>query len=320
MKKVRVNTLLPLALAVATLSCGGNSSRQEAETEAGAAPRSTVFRLGFLPSQQADELIPDARRLGKFLQARMGVPVEVVVPATYEPLIEGLRFGHLHAAFLDGGPAWIAHRRTGAEVVLAEVNDGTTWYWAEAFCRTDVPLERLDQLPGLRLAFTSRTGSSGFLMPVGTLIQEGIIRLQGQELIHLEQGLRETFAALIYAGGYRQALQTLLDGRADVAFGAHDAPERFLEIEERGRIRSFHRFGRIPSHAVMMAPGVDSDWASRFVEAMLALNEPAHLPLLRAIYGVDGLAAAETEDHLGDFGRALDGLPGLERTLLERVR
>ena len=278
------------------------------------------FVLGFLPSQRADEMVPDAERLARFLSDRMGREVEVVVPSAYEPLIEGLRFGHVHAAFLDGGPGWIAHNRLGAEVILAEIKDGRTHYYAEAFVQADSPLEELADVRGKRLAFTSRTGSSGFLMPVGSMIDEGILEPRGNSIAALEQALQTTFAATIDAGGYRQALLAVLDGRADVAFGAHDGPSRFLTEEEQEQIRPLHRFGRIPSHAVVVAPQLTEEVKESFRDAMLALNEADNLPLLRAIYGVDGLESIGTEEHLGEFGRAISNLPGIERSLMDRVR
>jgi phosphonate transport system substrate-binding protein len=277
-----------------------------------------VLVLGFLPSARAEEILPDAQRLGAFLSERMGRPVEVQVPTAYAPLIEGLRFGHIHAAFLDSGAGWIAHRRTGAEVILAEVKDGGTFYYADAFVRTDSPLQSIEEALGKRVAFTSRTGSSGFLMPIGSMIAEGLIEPRGKELIDLEAALASSFAATIEAGGYQQALQAVLDGRVDVAFGAHDAPERFLTPEQRSGIRMLHRFGKSPAHAVMVAGNLAPKVTESLREAMLALNEPANLPLLRAIYGVDGLEVAGTEDHLGEFGRALSALPGMERSLLEK--
>jgi phosphonate transport system substrate-binding protein len=284
----------------------------------GAAANPDPVVLGFLPSQRANEIVPDARRLGEFLAERLGRRIEVLVPTAYEPLIEGFRFGHVHAAFLDGGPAWIAHRRTGAQVLLAEVKEGRTHYYAEAFVRSDSPLSGLEEVVGARVAFTSRTGSSGFLMPIGTLIGEGVIRPAGPELTDLEAALRRTFASTIEAGGYRQALQALLEERVDVAFGAHDAPVRFLPAEQQERIRTLHRFGRIPSHAVVVSGQLSAELKAGLRDALLELNRPEHLPLLRAIYGVDGLVATDTETHLGDFGRAISALPGMERTLLAR--
>lgn len=262
--------------------------------------------------------MPKAERLGAFLSDRIGRQVRVVVPSTYEPLIEGFRFGHVHAAFLDGGPAWIAHRRAGANVILAEVKDGGTFYWAEAFVRADAPLRRIEDVLGKRIAFTSRTGSSGFLMPIGSMIETGLIKPVGTELVDLENALSASFASTVEAGGYQQALTAVIEGRADVAFGAHDAPQRFLSDSERARIRTLHRFGRIPSHSILVAGNLHPGLAARVREALLELNQPEHIQILKDIYGVDGVRPAATEEHLGDFGRALTQLPGMERTLMAR--
>jgi phosphonate transport system substrate-binding protein len=292
--------------------------KADAARHAAALANPEVLVLGFLPSARAEEILPDAERLGAFLSERMGRAVEVQVPTAYLPLIEGLRFGHIHAAFLDSGAGWIAHKRTGAEVILAEVKDGSTFYYADAFVRDDSPLTSIEESLGKRVAFTSRTGSSGFLMPIGSMIESGLIEPAGKELIDLEVALSKSFASTIEAGGYQQALLAVLDGRADLAFGAHDAPERFLDSAARQRIRVLHRFGKSPSHSVMVADELVPEVVASLRDAMLALNEPENLPLLRAIYGVDGLEVADTEGHLGEFGRALSAIPGMERTLLER--
>lgn len=321
MRNVRGASMVAIIVAAAACGEGSNAARNgEAAGEPARSVDPSPLVLGFLPSARAEEIAPDAERLGRFLAERIGRPVEVVVPTAYEPLLEGFRFGHVHVAFLDGGPGWIVHRRSGAEVILAEVTNGRTHYWAEAFVATNSALQRLEDLRGRRVAFTSRTGSSGFIMPIGSLIDAGIIQPRGQELTDLEAALNETFASTIEAGGYQQALLAVLEGRADVAFGAHDAPDRFLEEQQRAAIRTLHRFGRIPSHAIMVAGNLEPALVERVRAAMLELNDPANLPLLRAVYGVDGLERADTETHLGDFGRALDRLPGMERTLLERTR
>jgi phosphonate transport system substrate-binding protein len=311
-------TVLAASLAIAVACAPDNN--ESADTQAVAAQTVTpdTLVLGFLPSARAEELLPDANRLGSFLAGKMGRPVRVVVPSAYEPLLEGLRFGHLHAAFLDGGPGWIAHKRSGAEVILAEQKDGETYYWAEAFVLASSPIQSLDDLAGKRVAFTSRTGSSGFIMPIGSLINSGFLKPAGNELTHLDAAISERFASAVEAGGYQQALMAVIDGRADVAFGADDAPERFLEPANRAKIRVLHRFGRIPSHSVLVAGNLDPAVVESFRNAMLSLNEAENLPLLRAIYGVDGLEPANTQDHLGDFGKALSELPGMERTLLNR--
>jgi len=248
----------------------------------------------------------------------MGVPVEVSIPTAYEPLIEALRFGNLDAAFMDAAPAWIAHERAGVEVVLAEIREsGETFYWAEGFTLRDSDVNGLDDLVGKRLAHTSWTGSSGFVMPIGTMISEGLVRPAGNDFPDLQRALSETFASYTMAGGYKAAMELLVRGQVDAAFGADDTPERFLSEEDQQRVRPFVRFGRVPSHPIVVSPDLSDERRAAFVEAMLALTEERP-DIYRDLYGVVGVTETTTEEHLGDFGRAVRALPGLHQQFLDR--
>ena len=152
-----------------------------------------TFKIGFIPAERASELTPKAEKLGEFLEQQMGMEVEVIVPTSYEPLIEGLRFGHLDAAYMDSGPAWLAHQRTDAEVVLAELKKGNPFYYGEVFVRKNSDIKDLDDIKGKRIAFTSWTGSSGFILPVGTMVNRGIVSLEGEDFVGLERSLQNTF-------------------------------------------------------------------------------------------------------------------------------
>jgi phosphonate transport system substrate-binding protein len=269
-----------------------------------------AFRLGFLPSERGTEFGARADTLAAYLAGQMGVEVEVLVPTAYEPLIEALRFGNLDAAFLDAAPAWIAGQRAGTEVVLAELRaNGETSYWATAWTRADSEIDDLEDLVGKRTAHTSWTGSSGFVLPIGTMVRRGLIRPEGDEFPHLQAAMQRTFASYAMTGGYKAAMEMLARGQVDAAFGADDAAERFLEPEDRARVRAFARIGRVPSHVLVVRPGLSAERRRAFVDAMLRLT--AERPeVYRALYGVDGVVPA-TDEHLSDFGLAVQALPGL---------
>lgn len=293
--------LLPLLVAC------GNGDTEDSDT----------FRLGFLPAERAAEFNTSAEALAEFLEERMGTRVEVSIPTAYEPLIEALRFRNLDAAFMDAAPAWIAHERAGVEVVLAERRaSGETFYWAEGFIRADENgIDGLEDLAGKRVAHTSWTGSSGFVLPIGRMIDEGLIPVNGNDFPDLQRALENHFAGYTMAGGYKAAMELLVRGHADVAFGADDAPERFLEPEDRASVRPFIRLGRVPSHPVVVAPHVSEERREAFVEAMLALTGERP-DIYRDLYGVDGVVRTTTEEHLGDFGPAVRALPGLHAQFL----
>jgi phosphonate transport system substrate-binding protein len=303
-------TVLGLAALLAAAGCGSGAA------ETGAEP----FRLGFLPAERAADFAAKADTLAAFLAERMGTRVEVFIPTAYEPLIESLRFGNLDAAFLDAAPAWIAHRRAGAEVVLAEVRaDGSTHYYATAFSRADGHVDALEDLVGKRTAHTSWTGSSGFILPIGRMVELGLIRPEGNEFPQLQAAMQRTFASYAMTGGYKAAMEMLARGQVDAAFGSDDAAERFLEPADRARVKAFARLGRVPSHVLVVRQDVDAARRRAFVDAMLALTRERP-DVYRELYGVEGVVEASTQEHLAEFGAAVDALPGLHQQLFEKKR
>jgi phosphonate transport system substrate-binding protein len=302
--------VLAFGALLATSGCGNGTG------EAGMEP----FRLGFLPAERAADFSAKADTLAAFLSERMGTRVEVFIPTAYEPLIESLRFGNLDAAFLDAAPAWIAHRRTGAEVVLAEVRaDGRTHYYATAFARVDGDVGALEDLVGKRTAHTSWTGSSGFILPIGRMVEMGLIRPEGNEFPQLQAAMQRTFASYAMTGGYKGAMEMLARGQVDAAFGADDAAERFLEPADQARVKAFARLGPVPSHVLVVRQDIAGSRRQAFVDAMLALTRERP-EVYRELYGVEGVVAASTQEHLAEFGAAVDALPGLHQQLFEKKR
>jgi phosphonate transport system substrate-binding protein len=285
--------------------------------ESGRAGGADTFRLGFLPAERAEDFSAKADTLAAYLSQEMGVRVEVFMPTAYEPLIEALRFGNVDAAFMDATPGWLAHRRAGAEVVLAEVrSDGRTYYMATGFVRSDSDIDELSDLVGRRTAHTSWTGSSGFVLPIGRMVEQGLIQPEGNEFPQLQRAMERTFASYTMAGGYKAAMEMLVRGQVDAAFGADDAAERFLEPADRGRVRPFITLGRVPSHPIVVRQELNGEVRDAFVAAMLKLTEERP-DLYRELYGVEGVVRTTTEEHLGDFGRAVSALPGLHEQFLQ---
>ncbi len=277
--------------------------------------------IGFIPTEKAEELTPKAKDLEKYLEEKFKgrVDVEVLVPTAYEPLMEGLRFGHVHAAFLDTGPGWIAHKKAGAEVVLSEVVNGKVYYQATVFARADDDsIKTIDDVIGKRVAFTSITGSSGFVRPVGTLVEKGLIKINGNDVVALEAALSKAFKSYTFTGGYKSALELLVNGNVDAAFGADDAPQRFLTPEQQAKVRIVEQIGPVPSHVFVVGKDVPRVIKNVLINAMLELNYEENNEILKKIYGAEALLPTSTRMHIGDFGNKIDVLTGIEDKLLRK--
>ena len=288
-------------------------------------PRESVsdvdtITIGFIPVEKADELTPKAEALEKFLEEKLvGVDIEIVVPTNYEIIIEGMRFGHIDAAFMDTGPAWITHVRTGAEAVLAEVVNGKVNYQATVWTKADNDsIHSLEDTLGKRVAFTSITGSSGFVKPMGTLVTSGYVNIQGDDIVALESALVDSFEAYIFAGGYKAALELLLNDNVDVAFGSDIAPQKYLDQADQAKLRVVTTIGPVPSHVFMVSADMLDSTKAALVNAMIQLNYEENNEILENLYGAEALLPTTTEMHIGDFGTYIESLTGLDQLILDK--
>jgi len=278
-----------------------------------------TLTIGFIPVEKADELTPKAQALETFLENELGVDVEIVVPTNYETIIEGMRFGHIDAAFMDTGPAWITHQRTGAEAILAELVAGKVNYQATVWALADDDsIQSLEDTVGKKVAFTSITGSSGFVRPMGTLVTDGHITIEGDDIVALESALANNFESYTFAGGYKAALQLLLNENVDVAFGSDIAPQKYLELEDQVKLRPVTTIGPVPSHVFMVNSDMSDSTKEALVDALIQLNYDENNPILKDLYGAEALVPTTTSMHIGEFGDFIDALTGLDQLILDK--
>ena len=268
-----------------------------------------TLTIGFIPVEALEQ----------FLESKLGIDIEVVVPTNYETIIEGMRFGHIDAAFMDTGPAWITHQRTGAEAVLAELVAGKVNYQATVWTLAENDsLHSIEDTVGKKVAFTSITGSSGFVRPMGTLVTEGHVTIEGDDIVALESALANNFESYTFAGGYKAALELLLNGNVDVAFGSDIAPQKYLELEDQVKLRPVTTIGPVPSHVFMVNADMSESTKEALVDALVELNYDENNSILTDLYGAEALVPTTTTMHIGEFGTFIDALTGLDQLILDK--
>ena len=278
-----------------------------------------TLTIGFIPVEKADELTPKAQALEVFLENELGVDVEIVVPSGYEAIIEGMRFGHIDAAFMDTGPAWITHHRTGAEAVLAELVAGKVNYQATVWTLAENDsIQSIEDTIGKRVAFTSITGSSGFVRPMGTLVTEGHVTIEGDDIVALQSALTNNFESHTFAGGYKAALELLLLDQVDVAFGSDIAPKKYLDLEDQAKLRPVTTIGPVPSHVFMVNSDMSEPTRDALVSTLIKLNYDENNSILKDLYGAEALVPTTTSMHIGEFGDYINALTGLDQLILDK--
>ena len=210
------------------------------------------------------------------------------------------------------------HQRTGAEVVMAELVEGKVNYQATVWTLADNDsIHSLADTVGKRVAFTSITGSSGFVRPMGTLVTEGYVTIEGDDIVALESALAHNFESYTFAGGYKSALELLLNGNVDAAFGSDVAPQKYLELEDQAKLRPAATIGPVPSHVFMVNSDMSESTRGALVDALIKLNYDENNHILKDLYGAEALVPTTTTMHIGEFGDYIDALTGLDQLILD---
>jgi len=121
-----------------------------------------------------------------------------------------------------------------------------------------------------------------------------------------------------FAGGYKAALELLLNDNVDVAFGSDIAPQKYLTPEQQNQLRIVEQIGPVPSHVFVVSSEMSDSTKKQLVETMLELNEEQNNQILRNIYGAEALLPTTTEMHIEDFGTFIDSLTGLDQKILDK--
>lgn len=286
-----------------------------------------VIRIAFKIQDDYDNPSANPQILADFIAAQSGYAVEIYPITSDIAAIEALRFGHADIAFLDGGAAWIAWQQHGLDAILADQkSDGTTSYTAQAWVLADSDIQSLEDLEGKDSCHTGWLKSAGMLMPMGYMINNGIVVVSdyADDISSLRTTIEDHFgnASIPVSGdlyySYSGAFRCMTEGVGDVAFGKMTSYEDHCEGNdwclERDQYRPLEpAFGQVPSHPVMVNTETTSpEKIDMIVEAFLALNTAeGGAEILDGVLNTPGISEVTTEGHLGSYSEAIGAIPGI---------
>lgn len=273
-------------------------------------PQSKII-IAIQPTEAVSEIIGRAKEVESFLEARVEADIEIYIPTTYAAVIEAIRFGNAHVAFMSAWPAYVANRLAGAEVVLAEVREvmigeektEEPFYFSYYVVSRDKPYASLAELKGKTLAVPSPFSTSGYIAPLAKLVELGLI----PRPISGEADPKKFFGEVLVAGGYAQAWEALRLGQADVAVIAGDISEKlYREVLENTRI--IEKQGPIPSHAVVFGRELNEPLRTKLIDALIELGKSEHRDVMRKFISAIfvGFKRTTTEEHLAGLTKALE--------------
>jgi phosphonate transport system substrate-binding protein len=252
------------------------------------------------PDKDPDAMLEDRRAIETYLSESIDKPVGAIVPMSSAVIYEGLQNGSIDIAYLSSTAAAKLLETEAIDILLAELIEGKPFYESYWIALKESPYENIADLEGKPIAFSSRTSTSGFLIPTWDLYQQG--------RIDLEDGPAGFFGDgnVFYGTGYVSAAERVLSGAAEAAAVSYYVldKDKHLTEAQRERLKVVDTQGPVPSHVVVVRNALNAQDRAALRESFLAMNTDA-TELRDRIFGAP-LAPADAATHLKTSLEALE--------------
>ncbi len=272
--------LLALALIIDT-ACGKSSST------------SKTLRVGFVPAEDAQQVIQNAQPIVDILHKRLGMEVQPFVATDYTGVVEALRVNKLDIAFLTPASYVLAKNEANVRVVLKSERKGNPYYYAAIITRADSGIKKLEDLRGKTFAFGDPLSTSANVFPRKMFHDRGIDPVRD-------------FKQILYSGGHDATVLAVLNGKVDAGATYANSPDsddtawmRYLKNpEDVKKIRAIAFSEPIPADNLVINGNLNESTARRVEEIFLELSrDPAGQQMLRDLYQIDGFVPASDKDY-----------------------
>jgi phosphonate transport system substrate-binding protein len=277
---MRRNSIISLIL-LAALGCGKSRGTER------------VLRVGFVPSENVQQVARNAEPIVDILHKELGMEVEPFVAVDYTGVIEALRAKKLDIAFLTPASYVLAKNEANIEVVLKSHRKGYASYYAAIITRADSGINSLEDLRNKTFAFGDPLSTTGHIIPRKMLLESGI-------------DPNKDFKHVLYSGGHDATVLAVLNRKVDAGAtfanftdGKDAAWMQYLKNpEEQKQIRAIAYSEPIPADNLVLRADLDPALGKKIQEIFLALSrDPAGQKMLRDLYQIDGFVPATDQDY-----------------------
>src|ERR687898_1514126 len=276
-----VSIALSLCATLALIGCGRSSTAAK------------VLRVGFVPAENAQEVIQNAQPIVEILQKELSMEVQPFVATDYTGVVEALRVNKLDVAFLTPASYVLAKNEANVKVVLKSERKGIASYYAAIITRADSGIQRLEDLRGRTFAFGDALSTTGNIFPRKMFKERGIDPTRD-------------FKQILYSGGHDATVLAVLNGKVDAGATYANSPDsddtawmRYLKNpEDAKKIRAIAFSEPIPADNLVISGNLDEAIAKRVEEIFLQLSRaPKGKQMMRDLYQIDGFVPATDRDY-----------------------
>lgn len=252
--------------------------------------------IGFTPSENAELVLANGKRLSTYMSGRLGVPVKTFMATDYTALIEGMRNGHVQLAWLPPFSLVRAEPIAHAIVLLKAVRKGEAHLYSAIITRADRGIKTIEDLKGKNMAWVDPSSASGYIIPKSALkVQKGI-------------DADKFFKRQVFAGSHDALVLAVYNGTVDAgATFCNDSTSKdcswhaYLKTkEDRAKIRVLFHSEPIPADTLATTEKFKKehpDLLKKSVELIKNMHKDAEgKKILYDLYHIDSMIPTTSKE------------------------
>jgi polar amino acid transport system substrate-binding protein len=241
-----------------------------------------------VPSQDTQVVLTGADEIAAVFEEETGLIVEPLITTDFTGAVEAMCSGEAHMGALNTFNYVLASARGCADVGLASVRFGSTFYQGQLVTRNDTGVESIEDFAGKTFCRPDPTSTSGWVIPSIDMQAAGI-------------DPENDLAEIIDAGGHDAVIISIYNGDCEVGSTFVDArtnvEEDFPDVMDVVVVLS--QSPPIPNDTISFLPDLDPDIRADLIAVFLKLASTEEgLEILDSVYSWSGME--ETEDSFYD--------------------
>lgn len=259
-----------------------------------AAPKEIV--MGFNPAENVDATEANSKLFAEYYEKRTGLKLKTFVASDYTALIEALRAGRIHFAFLPPFSFVKAEELADAKVLLKAVRHGRAVYYSAIVVRADKGLNKLEDLKGKNMAWVDPTSATGHIVPKAELMDK------------LKMDPDKFFGKQIYAGSHDSLVLAVANGLVDAGAtfgndpdGKEGAWTQFMKGNDTKKLKAIYITAPITGDTMATTNKFYKD-NKEIVDKTVAMivemskNDDGK-KILTALYRMDGMVPTKSSEY-----------------------
>jgi phosphonate transport system substrate-binding protein len=231
----------------------------------------TTLKVSAIPDEAPTELQRKFAPLGKYLEAKIGMPLEFIPVTDYAATVEGLAAKKLDMVWYGGFTFVQARIRTNGTAMPLVQRAEDEKFQSVFITQPNSGINHLADLKGKTFTFGSQSSTSGHLMPRSFLLQQGI-------------DPDKDFKRVAFSGAHDATALQVAGGKVDAGALNISVWNKMLEEKklDPGQVKVFYTTPPYYDYNWTVRGDLDAALVQKLKDAFLGLDptQPAHKEIL----------------------------------------